>query len=274
MDIQSILGYADNSPFRNNPYLDIKSPEGLIDMENTSIDLLGIDNLGNVKKMKANSKNPYKFEGTTVREIPLNKNPYKQEGGSMKEAYDFLFSEDNEEPVDVSQVIEDEDKNELSLQKNERLLRERQANELALEQAELSGLDNPYRRKRKEDYGDDGLDFDEPDTMYDNSTYTGNLSSGKWGSQNIGKHGQKIINDVTNALGYTPEFNSILRDAAQQKKLVAQGVGATNSWHLTGNAVDMKPADWNKLTPEKKQYFRSNYDVIYHNNHYHIEPKG
>lgn len=273
MDIKSILGYADNSPFRNNPYLDIKTPEGTITMENTSVDLLGIDNLGNVKKMKANSKNPYKFEGTTVREIPLNKNPYMQGGGSMKNAYDFLFGED-EEDIAPEPTIQEDEKDELALQKAERALRERQDNELALEQAELSGLDNPYRRKLKDQYGDDGLDFDEPDTMYDKSTYSGQLSSGKWGNQNIGKHGQRIISDVTNALGYTPEFNSIYRDAAQQKKLVAQGIGATNSWHLTGNAVDMKPADWNKLSPEKKQYFRANYDVTYHNNHYHIEPKG
>jgi len=273
MDLQSILGYANNSPYRNSPYLDIQTPQGFIDMSQTPVDLLGVDNLGNVKKMKALSKNPYKFEGTTVREIPLNKNPYMQDGGSMKDAYDFLFDEEEDDAI-PEPTVQDDEKDELALQKAERALRERQQNDLALEQAELSGLDNPYRRKLKDQYGDDGLDFDEPDTMYDNSTYTGQLSSGKWGNQNIGKHGQRIISDVTNALGYTPEFNSIYRDAAQQKKLVAQGIGAKNSWHLTGNAVDMKPADWNKLTPEKKQYFRANYDVIYHNNHYHIEPKG
>src|SRR6187549_1286295 len=56
MDIQSILGYSRNSPYRGNPYLDINSPEGLIDMSNTDIDLIGIDNLGNKKKMKAGRK--------------------------------------------------------------------------------------------------------------------------------------------------------------------------------------------------------------------------
>jgi hypothetical protein len=70
-DLQSLMGYAFNSPFRNNPYLDINTPEGLIDMSNTPIDLLGIDNLGNRKKLKAGRKNPYKFEGTQVREIPM-----------------------------------------------------------------------------------------------------------------------------------------------------------------------------------------------------------
>ncbi len=71
MDLQSMLGYAYNSPFRNSPYLDIQTPEGLITMENTPIDLLGVDNLGNVKKMKAGKKNPYKFPGNQVREIPM-----------------------------------------------------------------------------------------------------------------------------------------------------------------------------------------------------------
>lgn len=71
MDLQSILGYSRNSPFRGNPYLDINTPTGLIDMSNTNIDLVGIDNLGNKKKMKAGRKNPYKFDGNLVREIPF-----------------------------------------------------------------------------------------------------------------------------------------------------------------------------------------------------------
>jgi len=71
MDLQSLLGYSKGSPYANNPYLDIHTPEGLIDMSNTPFDLFGIDNKGNKKKMKAGRKNPYKFEGDVVREIPM-----------------------------------------------------------------------------------------------------------------------------------------------------------------------------------------------------------
>lgn len=81
IDLISMLGYSEKSPFRNNPYLDIRSPEGIITMENTPVDLIGVDNLGNVKKMKAKSKNPYKFEGDTIREFPAQRggNPFKQQ---------------------------------------------------------------------------------------------------------------------------------------------------------------------------------------------------
>lgn len=71
IDIISILGYSENSPFKGNPYLDIHTPNGLIDMSNTYMDLIGIDNKGNKKKMKAGRKNPYKFEGDIVREVPM-----------------------------------------------------------------------------------------------------------------------------------------------------------------------------------------------------------
>lgn len=88
IDLQSILGYSQGSPYAGNPYLDIHTPEGLIDMSNTPIDLIGIDNKGNKKKMKAGRKNPYRFDGDIVREIPMqvggiatiaqNNNPYTQ----------------------------------------------------------------------------------------------------------------------------------------------------------------------------------------------------
>lgn len=71
MDLQSILGYSKGSPYANNPYLDINTPDGLIDMSNTDIDLWGIDNKGNKKKMKAGRKKLYQFPGDQVREIPI-----------------------------------------------------------------------------------------------------------------------------------------------------------------------------------------------------------
>jgi hypothetical protein len=113
----------------------------------------------------------------------------------------------------------------------------------------------------------------EPTTTSGTSTEI--KSSGKYGAEKIGPYGQKIAQDISNALGYAPTFNSIYRDPAQQDALIAQGKPAVkNSWHLTGDAVDMKPNDWNNLTPEKQSYFKTNYDVVYHDNHYHIEPKG
>ena len=73
-DVISQLGYSQGSPFENEPYLNIHSPEGLIDMSNTKKDLLGIDNKGNKKKMKAGTKKPYQFEGDTITEIPIYQN--------------------------------------------------------------------------------------------------------------------------------------------------------------------------------------------------------
>ena len=96
MDLISMLGYSNNSPFRGNPYLDIHTPEGLIDMSNTDMDLIGIDNKGNKKKMKAGRKNPYKFEGDIVREIPAG-NPYQKGGMTPQQLFNFLFEGDDEE---------------------------------------------------------------------------------------------------------------------------------------------------------------------------------
>lgn len=90
MDYKSILGYSKNSPYANEPFLDINSPEGLIDMAHTPINLIGIDEYGNKKKMKAGRKNPYKFEGQTIREIPMQR-------GGINDLLSYLFEEDKDE---------------------------------------------------------------------------------------------------------------------------------------------------------------------------------
>lgn len=98
-------------------------------------------------------------------------------------------------------------------------------------------------------------------------------SSGKHGLNKIGPHALEIGNTVTDMLGYTPTFNSIYRDKNQQQYYINKGIGAKNSWHLTGNAIDVNPKDWNKLSKQQQDYLKSKYNVVYHNNHYHIEPK-
>lgn len=253
MDDISRLGYALGSPYSNNPYLDIQTPEGLITMANTPIDLLGIDNLGNTKKMKAGAKKQYKFPGTQVREIPLS-NPYQKGGMTSKQMFDFLFEDEEEGPnpppkaptvEDVEQVQDFGDQRRFADQENEML-------------AMQYGMGNPYYSKRSQ-----------------GNPYAGEVkSSGMFGSDNIGEYGKQIYGNLASDLGYAPTVNSIFRSREQQDALIASGAPAVkNSWHLTGNAVDLKPEDWHKLSDEQQLFYRQNYDVIYHNNHYHIEPK-
>lgn len=231
------MGYAHNSPYRNAPYLDIKTPEGLITMEDTPIDLLGVDNLGNIKKMKANSKNPYKFEGDMVREIPMKKggyteaqyntirglvdahnhgdfdnispnkarrilhdkklfgkpltpeqyrlfgylskgntlkfeqggnNPYQQ-GGVSQQLLSYLFDDEGEEDtVPAPEPVREEE--ELTLDKNLKLIRQQEQDDIALDEATSSMYDNPYRNRIDMDFDDTEI----PD--YNTSTYSGQLS--------------------------------------------------------------------------------------------------
>lgn len=110
MDYKSIMGYANGSPYRNNPYLDIETPEGLITMEDTPIDLLGIDNTGHTQVMKAGEKNPYKFKGDTVREIPMKKGGYTEAQYNtirgLKDAHDH-GDFDNISPNKARKILHD-----------------------------------------------------------------------------------------------------------------------------------------------------------------------
>lgn len=96
----SKLGYDDISPYRNAPFLDINTPQGLITMEGTGTDLIGVDNLGNKQYMKAYSKNPYKFEGNKVREIPVG-NPYAKGGYSPRDIINYLYDSSDEQQQDT-----------------------------------------------------------------------------------------------------------------------------------------------------------------------------
>ncbi len=269
MDAKSIYGYAENSPYRNAPYLDIQTPEGLITMENTPIDLMGIDNLGNVKKMKAKSKNPYKFPGTQVREIPMQTggNLYRYQMGG-KAMFDFLFDDEDEEKpkgqVPTAPTVDEVDiqTQMIDLQTQQKYLADQENENLAMSilMDENVKRTNPYQTRGPQQSG---------------NPYMGEIqSSGQFGDQNVGEFGRQIYGQLVNDLGYAPKANSIFRSKAQNDALIASGVPAVkNSWHLSGNAIDLKPDDWHKLSNEQQFFYRKNYDVVYHNNHYHIEPK-
>lgn len=144
MDLQSLLGYSKNSPYANNPYLDIFTPEGLIDMSNTPIDLIGIDNLGNKKKMKAGRKNPYKFDGSVVREIPMQTggNIYQQGGMSREQILSFLYEDDKEDEKSPATAPAQEEVQTQTQSQEQQVESPDEDYELALSIANQSG--NPY----------------------------------------------------------------------------------------------------------------------------------
>lgn len=72
-------GYKDDSPYKDRPYLDIYTPNGVIDMTDVSIPLLANNVL-----LQPNS-GLHKFNSDKVREIPM-----AQEGEETKGVLDFL----------------------------------------------------------------------------------------------------------------------------------------------------------------------------------------
>lgn len=271
IDLQSIMGYAFNSPFNDSPYLDIKTPEGLITMENTPIDLMGIDNLGNVKKMKAGRKKPYKFSGDVVREIPVG-NPYQKGGLTTQQLFNFLFDDEDEVKTTAQQPTAPTTTDIDTQNQMDALRAERDA--LLSQQDDMTAMNEAlaeFTSKKGNPYGSVQKQIQAPT----GNPYTGEIiSTGKFGNKNVGEWGRKIYGDLATHLGYAPAVNSIYRSKAQNDALIAAGKPASKtSYHLTGNAIDLKPSDWHRLSNEQQQYYRQNYDVIYHDNHYHIEPK-
>lgn len=226
-------------------------------MSETEMDLLGMDETGDIKLMKAGSKNPYKFKGKTVREIPLS-NPYQMGGFTYSDLFNFLFEGDDEKST--SQQVPTAPSTEEVDEDLYRSQRKKLDDEYSYYESLLTATSNPYRVQSR------------PNNQ---SSYTGEiLSSGQYGNQNVGDYGKEIYGNLATDLGYAPVANSIFRSKQQQEALIASGApAAKNSWHLSGNAIDLKPADWNKLSKSQQQFYKTNYSVVYHNNHYHIEPK-
>lgn len=206
----------------------------------------------------------------------LGGNIYDKGGMSQQDLYDYLFDDDekNEPPVTAPSEeelqSEDNDNQEENDRNMEAQMEEERQYDMAVQIAMGSPTDNPYRTRSERtstvSTGNPYIPFGE--------SYTGQvLSDGKYGAENIGPYGKEIYGQLAKDLGYAPVANSIYRDPEQQANFIAQGIGAKNSWHLTGNAVDIKPADWRKLTPSQVKIYKERYDIKFHNNHYHLEPK-
>lgn len=154
---KSVMGYRRDSPYKNDPFIDIFTPGGLIDMSNTDKDLIGIDEYGNKKKMKARTKNPYQFEGQTVREIPMQqggsiRNPYMQQGG-IQDLYNYLFEEDEpqgEEPLQTTAPdTEEVDARTAELDRREQELAQKEEYNQAMMLAMQNG-ENPFEMQQRQ----------------------------------------------------------------------------------------------------------------------------
>lgn len=323
----SELGYKDNSPFKNNPFLDINSPNGSITMQNVSTPLLGVDNLGNVKTMFPNKE--YGFPGSTITEMPLAKNgglikradgsyskhglwdsirenkgsgkkptsqmleqerkiskqeggyinPFMQQGGMSKSNYDFLFGDDDEEENTPIAAPSTQDIDNLQQERE-------QFNQEKLDWTNQKQYDEAMQEamsSNEEENENDKL-YEGIFTPIDNklpsfqSTSFPNLrttsipnfnSNGTFGMQNVSPLAINIGNTIADGLGYKPTFNSIYRD----EKLNTSVGGKPNSYHLKGEAIDLKPSDWNNLPKEKQQELKSQYTVVNEGNHIHFQPK-
>lgn len=136
VDYKSIFGYANGSAYRNSPYLDIQTKEGLIDMSNTSIPLYAQDETG-YSKMLPPYSGMHKFRGKKVREIPMQRggNPF-----TIKDAYNFLYSGDDEE-VTAPTAEQIQPKQEMPVQ-----LQDTEQEDMAMQ---IALADSPARRAEK-----------------------------------------------------------------------------------------------------------------------------
>lgn len=78
MNLKDILGYREDSPYKEEPFLNIKTKEGKITMKDVNKPLIGIDENGFVKVMYPGGE--YQFTSNNVTEVPLF-----QAGGTYEE---------------------------------------------------------------------------------------------------------------------------------------------------------------------------------------------
>src|SRR5690606_9629742 len=141
-------------------------------------------NMGNKKVMKARSKNPYKFEGDVVREIPL----YQRGGLSSKQLFDFLFDDEEEElPKSVPTAPTSEDiQPEPEMQPEMDMYDE--------DEAMLNEIIYTDRRYQPRNSRVKGNPYTQQQTQ---SNYMGEiLSSGQFGNQNVGEFGRRIYGEL------------------------------------------------------------------------------
>lgn len=161
---KSKLGYSKGSPYRNNPYLDIFTPEGTIDMSNTDIPLMATDETGYTKMLQPYS-GLHQFNGTRVREVPYNK---YQAGGAMQELYDFLFEDDQQDTPQATAPTESEVEStqpQAPVQNDDYDL----AMSIALEEGD--------NRRRRSSYDPDGRISLPPNATYDGKAIAANSAA-------------------------------------------------------------------------------------------------
>lgn len=96
--------------------------------------------------------------------------------------------------------------------------------------------------------------------------------SGKSGNSNIHPWTISVGNYLKGMLGSDLIVNSVYR-SREHNKLVG---GVTNSFHLDGAALDIKPDDWHKLTAKEKKQLIEKFglQVVDEGDHIHLEPKN
>ena len=96
-DLVSQEGYKDDSPFIDNPFLDIMSNK--ITMKGVSQPILGISDQGDIKVMLPGEE--YQFKGTKVKEMPVF-----QDGGYTVKAGDTLSKIANKYGIPLEQLVQ------------------------------------------------------------------------------------------------------------------------------------------------------------------------
>lgn len=194
-------------------------------------------------------------------------NPFKEKivpQGISTESDDYSYEDDMDDIEDdyESQLSEKDIEMENKSKEYKLLQKKALEKDFLISQLEKSKSEMESEQAAQALLGVNMYNYNGNDIEDDNSFYPG-----------AGQKGKEIIGDLTNVLGYTPQFNSIARTPEKQEQLIKQGFGVKNSFHLTGDAVDLKPEDWKKVPDMVKSKMKGKYDVVSHNNHVHIEPK-